>query len=71
MVKLDPAGSRGSHEEAIERHLVELDPQFGAILAPYLKFDQLDDLSDADRRRLRTEIASKVQILLEPEIEQK
>jgi len=59
MVQLNPAGSRGEHEAAIEQYIIDLDPQLGAILAPYLKFERLDELNDQERRRLRGEISTE------------
>ena len=67
MVRLDPSGSRSEHEAAIARYLTELDPQLGPLLVPYLKFDRLDGLSDSDRRRLRSEVASVVRKTLDNE----
>lgn len=67
MVRLDPAGSRSDHEAAIAQYLIELDPQLGPLLVPYLKFDRLDGLSEADRRRLRSEVARVVRETLDNE----
>ena len=67
MVRLDPAGSRSEHEAAIAQYLTELDPQLGPLLLPYLKFDRLNRLSDSDRRRLRSEVASVVRRTLDNE----
>jgi hypothetical protein len=67
MVELDPKASRAEHESALEKFVTDADPELGAILAPYLRFDQLEDLNDAGRRRIRGEIAQKVREALDPE----
>lgn len=66
-VQLDPTGSKSEHERAIEEHLLALDPELGAILAPFLKFDQIDELTDQDRRRIRAEVAAAVHEALDTE----
>jgi hypothetical protein len=70
MVQLEPTGSRGDHEAAIEQFLTESDPQLGPILAAYLKFDRLDGLTDTERRRLRGEIATAVRNVLDEDAPQ-
>lgn len=65
MVDLDPSASKADHEAALALYLIETDAEFGAILAPFLTFDRLEDLSDSDRRRIRAEIASKVRKALD------
>ncbi len=67
VVDLDPSASKVEHEAAIVAYLKGLDPELGEILAPYLAFDHLDDCSDVDRRRLRSEITGKVRQLLDAE----
>jgi hypothetical protein len=69
MVHLNPAGSKSEHEQAIEQYVLEVDPELGAILAPYLKFARLDELTDQDRRRVRAEIASAVRVALDADSE--
>lgn len=66
-MELDPNASKAEHEAAIAAYLVEVDPELGAILAPHLKFDRLEELSDGDRRRIRSEIAAEVRAALDAE----
>jgi hypothetical protein len=65
MVDLEPGAPRADHEAAIEQYLLTTDAELGAILAPFLKFDRLENLSDTDRRRVRAEIAAKVREVLD------
>ncbi|MDP3713789.1 MAG: hypothetical protein Q8R60_15040 [Mycobacteriales bacterium] len=66
-MELDPKASRAEHEAAIAKYLVDVDPVLGAILAPYLAFDRLEDLSESDRRRLRGQVAAAVREALDAE----
>ena len=65
MVEFDSAGSKIEHEIVLEKYLLDKDPMFGAILAPLLKFDALEQMSDADRRAMRARVASEVRKALE------
>lgn len=65
MAELNLTGSKSEHERAIETYLLDVDPELGAILAPYLKFARLDELTDQDRRRLRAEITTAVRAVLD------
>lgn len=64
MIDLNETASKTEHEKKIAEYLTHLDPKFGALLAPYLKFSQLDALSESDRKRIRSEITLKVQALI-------
>ncbi len=68
-MELDPSASRAEHEAAIAKYLVEVDPVLGGILAPYLAFDRLEELSESDRRRVRGQIAAAVRAALDAEVE--
>ena len=65
MVEFDPAASKSEHEETLEAYLLKLDPKFGAILAPFLKFDALEQMSDTDRRAVRGRVANEVRKALD------
>ena len=65
MVSLDPLASKSAHEIAIAEYLRELDPEFGAILGPYIRFDSLEQMSDTDRRNMRSEIAAAIRAHLD------
>lgn len=65
MVEFDPAASKSDHEATLDAYLLERDPMFGAILAPFLKFDVLERMSDTDRKTVRAIVASEVRKALD------
>ena len=65
MVEFDPAASKSDHEATLEAYLLERDPMFGAILAPFLKFDVLEQMSDTDRRTVRAQVTGEVRKALD------
>ena len=65
MVEFDPAASKSDHEATLEAYLLDRDPMFGAILAPFLKFDALEQMSDADRKTVRAHVVGKVRKALD------
>ena len=65
MVEFDPAASKSDHEATLEAYLLEQDPVFGAILAPFLKFDLLEQTSDADRRSIRAQVNGEIRQALD------
>lgn len=67
MVEFDPGASKRDHEAALEAYLLERDPMFGAILAPFLKFDVLEQMSDTDRRTVRSQVVGVVRRALDEE----
>lgn len=67
MVEFDPAGSKSDHEATLEAYLLERDPIFGAILAPFLRFDALEQMSDTDRRMIRAQVCGMVRKALAQE----
>lgn len=67
MVEFDPAAGKSEHEATVEAYLLERDPIFGAILAPFLKFELLEQMSDPDRKAVRAQIAQQVRKALDEE----
>lgn len=65
MVEFDPAAPKSDHEAVLEAYLLARDPIFGAILAPFLKFDALEQMSDADRKTVRAHVADAVRKALD------
>ncbi|MFH7322264.1 hypothetical protein [Aeromicrobium sp. JJY06] len=65
MVEFDPAASKSDHEATLEAYLLEQDPLFGAILAPFLRFDRLEQISDTDRRSIRAQVKAEVREALD------
>lgn len=65
MVEFDPSASKSHHEATLEAYLLEQDPMFGAILAPFLRFDVLEQMSDTDRRSIRAQVNGEVRKALD------
>ena len=66
-MELDPHASKTEHEAAIAKYLIGVDPLLGGILARYLSFDRLEELSESERRRVRGQIAAAVRAALDAE----
>lgn len=65
MVEFDSAASKREHEKVLEEYLLEKNPVFGAILAPLLKFDALEQMSETERRTIRSQVATQVRNTLD------
>lgn len=65
MVEFDSAESKSEHERILGEYLLEKDPTFGAILAPLLNFDALEQMSENERRTIRSQVATEVRKALD------